>query len=60
MEVFSTPRCSRSVTYSLVGASFNIVSDFYLLFLPIPAVLGLQMPTKRKLGVLAIFGTGLA
>ena len=59
VEVFSTPRCERSVTYSLVGGSFNIVSDFYLLLLPIPAVMGLQMPTKKKIGVLAIFGTGL-
>ena len=60
VEVFGTPRCNRSIVYSLVGASFNIVSDFYLLLLPIPAVMGLQMPTRRKFGVIAIFGTGLA
>ena len=59
VQASASLECKRSVTYSLFTASFNIVTDFYMLFLPIPAVLGLQMPGKRKIGVLAIFGTGL-
>ena len=38
---------------------FNVVSDFYLLILPIPVVWQLQMPSKRKIGVCAIFMTGI-
>lgn len=60
VEAASSPRCHRNETYGLVNSGFNIVSNFYLLILPIPAVMGLQMPTKRKFGVLAVFGTGLA
>ena len=60
LEASTMPLCSkRTVTFSLFSASFNIVTDFYILLLPIPAVMGLQMPTKRKVGVLAIFATGL-
>ncbi|KAL8763457.1 MAG: hypothetical protein Q9184_000765 [Pyrenodesmia sp. 2 TL-2023] len=59
VEASASPRCSRSVAFGLFSASFNIASDFYLLFLPIPAVLALQMPQKKKIGVLAIFATGL-
>lgn len=32
--------------------------DWYLLILPIPAVLALQMSTAKKLGVLVVFMTG--
>ena len=60
LEAAYSPICQKAETYGLVNSVFNIVSDFYLLILPIPAVLGLQMPTKKKLGVLAVFGTGLA
>lgn len=59
LEAAGSARCQRSVKFGVFSASFNIFTDFYMLFLPIPAVLGLQMPTKKKVGVLAIFGTGL-
>ena len=58
---FANPRCgTRTITFSLVMTSFSIASDFYLFILPIPAVLGLQMRTGKKLGILAIFMTGLS
>ena len=60
LEATSTSNCQKGVTYSVFEGAFDIISDFYLLILPIPAILGLQMPTKRKFGVLAVFGTGLA
>jgi hypothetical protein len=40
---------------SIVG----IVSDFYILFIPIWFVSGLQLPLGRKIGVSAIFLSGL-
>lgn len=61
LESFSKARYgSRTITFSLVMTSFSVVSDFYLFVLPIPAVLGLHMRTGKKLGILAIFMTGLS
>ncbi|KAF2874876.1 hypothetical protein BDV95DRAFT_462535, partial [Massariosphaeria phaeospora] len=40
------------------GAIYNIVSDGGALLLPIIGVWNLQMDTRRKLGVVAIFGVG--
>lgn len=36
----------------------NILFDFYVLILPIPAILALQLSTSKKIGVLLIFLTG--
>lgn len=36
----------------------NILFDWYVLILPIPAVLALQLSTAKKVGVLMIFLTG--
>lgn len=38
---------------------FGIISDIYLLMIPIRSVYQLQLPIKRKLGVIAIFLVGL-
>ena len=38
----------------------NIITDFALLLMPVPMVWNLQMDSRRKLGVCAIFATGLA
>lgn len=37
----------------------NVISDFALLFLPIPMLWKLQMTLKKKMGLATIFGTGL-
>ncbi|ROV87881.1 hypothetical protein VSDG_09530 [Cytospora chrysosperma] len=39
-------------------AVLNVVSDFYILVLPLPAVLGLNLPAKKKAGLVALFSTG--
>ncbi|KAL9019834.1 MAG: hypothetical protein Q9185_002883 [Variospora sp. 1 TL-2023] len=36
----------------------NIITDFGLLFLPLPSVRKLQMNLKKKMGVAAVFATG--
>ncbi len=38
---------------------FNILSDLYLLILPISGVMGLNLKRRRKIGVILIFMTGL-
>lgn len=44
-----------SVAFSVVGLGI----DIYLLVLPIGAVLRLQIPLQRKIGISLIFLTGL-
>ena len=45
-----------SVPIAAVGLGINV----YLLVLPITAVMQLQLPTRRRIGVILIFMTGLA
>lgn len=44
-----------SVSQAVVG----LVIDLVLLVMPIVAVQGLQMPTKRKIGIMVIFTVGI-
>ena len=47
---------SWNMTY-IVG-SFGVISDFYILGLPIPLILRMNLPRKKKIGVCALFMTG--
>ena len=38
---------------------FGVLSDIYIYLLPIPVLWNLQMAFKRKMGIIAIFFTGL-
>ena len=54
------PKCE--VTGDLLGvvtAAISIFNDFFIIAIPIPAVMSLQLPTKKKVGVIAIFLAGL-
>jgi large subunit ribosomal protein L36e len=45
---------------SMLGTGFfNVFSDFALLLLPVRSIWKLHVPIKKKLGVLAVFATGL-
>ncbi|KAI3401887.1 hypothetical protein diail_6446 [Diaporthe ilicicola] len=53
-------RCGQpNLDISAAQGIFSAVTDLYVLTIPISSVLALQLQTKRKLGVLAIFLTGL-
>ena len=54
-----TPRCARTRTLGQIQGAVNVVSDFYLLVIPIHAVWTLQMPRRKRLGVIGIFMVGL-
>ena len=55
-----TPRCHRQVVLvAYVQGPFNILSDLFLLLLPLPAVWKLQVSPQKKFGIIAIFLTGL-
>ena len=44
--------------FSIPTGVIGMLVDWYLLMLPIPAVLTLQMSTAKKFGILIIFMTG--
>lgn len=52
-------RCNNTKTLSYVMSIVNIISDFYLLCLPIPVVWTLQLQVRKKIGVIAVFMTGI-
>ena len=43
----------------LVHSAFNVVTDFWILVLPMPLILKLQLPRARKIGLVAVFSAGL-
>ncbi|KAJ5638743.1 hypothetical protein N7528_001133 [Penicillium herquei] len=56
----TTGHCvNRSALY-IATAAFNIASDLALIVVPIPLVMGLQMPRIQKWGLLAMFMVGCA
>ena len=45
---------------SMLGTGFfNVFSDFALLMLPVRSIWKLQVPMKKRLGILAVFATGM-
>ncbi|KAI0102816.1 hypothetical protein GGR51DRAFT_280366 [Nemania sp. FL0031] len=50
--------CLDTVLLYLIGSIADVVFDFIILFLPVPAILRLQLPTSRKLSLLVIFALG--
>lgn len=52
-------RCLNSFAIIVTSAAFNVASNITTVFLPVRAIWRLQMPLKRKIGVSAVFMTGL-
>ena len=60
IEAGFSPRChDQFIMVSYVRGPFNLLSDLYLLFMPLPAVWQLQLPLQKRLGIAGIFLTGL-
>ena len=51
-------KCEKQETYAIIQGAVNVAVDLLILILPIPVVLKLRMRRGRKIGILAIFGTG--
>ena len=73
MLIFSTPRrgmtwaehllmkeLSRALIVRVVTSCFGVVIDLVILLLPMIAVMPLQLPPRRKIGVVCVFMTGLS
>ncbi|MCJ1312836.1 hypothetical protein MMC25_006512 [Agyrium rufum] len=55
---FSRPFTSGTDETEIPLGAFGVVIDFYILLLPVAAIIPLQLPRVRKIGVLIIFLTG--
>ena len=51
--------CIDLLAAFVAASAINVVSDFSILLLPLYLISKLQIPTRRKIGVLAIFAVGL-
>lgn len=45
--------------FSAAQGVFSVVTDFYVLAVPIGSTLKLHLPSRRKIGLCAVFATGL-
>jgi hypothetical protein len=55
-------RCKTCLLYSAfpwATGIFNMISDFYILLLPMPLIFGMLMPLARRIRIASIFGLGL-
>lgn len=50
---------AKGVILSVPQAAVGLGIDIVLLVMPIAAVVGLQLPTKRKIGIMIIFMFGI-
>ena len=50
---------AKDIPLGITQGAINVASDFSIFCLPIPVVWKLQLPRKKKVGVLMIFMTGL-
>jgi len=52
------PFCVQNYKVTILQSVFGVATDFYVLLLPVAKVWQLQLPFRRKVGVIAIFMTG--
>ena len=51
--------CINNNANIIATGAFNFVLDVLIFILPIYAIVHLQMPIKQKIGISAVFATGL-
>jgi hypothetical protein len=57
---FSTDRCEMEKFNNYMFPVFNVVSDFYVVTIPIPVVIRFHMSKGKKIRVCSVFTLGLA
>jgi hypothetical protein len=55
----ASERCAKLSSQWHSLAAFNLLSDVYLVIIPIPVVMKLQMSTDKKIRVCSVFMTGI-
>lgn len=59
IETVLSSRCKKQfVVTGYFRGPFNVLSDVYLLLLPLPAVWKLHLPLRKRIGIAGIFLTG--
>ncbi|KAL9127418.1 MAG: hypothetical protein Q9217_003714, partial [Psora testacea] len=51
--------CINNEMVFVAGGAINMISDFLILLIPIVSIWRLKMPVKKRIGVCAIFATGI-
>lgn len=59
VESFGTPQYLRTFKLCVPTATFSLVSDVYILILPLIAISHLQLSMAKKIGVATMFSTGI-
>ncbi|KAI9885609.1 MAG: histone deacetylase [Watsoniomyces obsoletus] len=59
ITLIPTAKCIPLFKFTTAALSLNVLEDLLVLVLPIPGVLQLHLPKRQKIGVLAIFMTGM-
>ncbi|KAI1014482.1 hypothetical protein LB504_012085 [Fusarium proliferatum] len=55
----TTVQCATYYNHMIFATACNIASDIMLILLPIPIVINISLPKKRKIGLCCVFGLGL-
>ena len=59
-ETYGSRRCyQQSVDTNLSVGLLNAITDFYILWIPLPLVWHLNLPTRKKIGLVLVFLQGL-
>lgn len=58
LSALLSPRCVQTRPVITTLGVFNVVSDLYLILIPLPAVWSLQLPLRKKIGLATMFLTG--
>ncbi|RGP63033.1 hypothetical protein FSPOR_8833 [Fusarium sporotrichioides] len=62
-QIFPDPGtfCHAAISPSLIwtGLSFNLITDFYLIMIPMPMLWKAAMPWPQKIGLITLFSCGL-
>ena len=58
LESSQTPRCQQSVIMDYPQGIFGVISDLYIFVLPMPNIVKLNLPYRKKVGIAAIFAVG--
>ncbi|KAL8941936.1 MAG: hypothetical protein Q9216_001964 [Gyalolechia sp. 2 TL-2023] len=51
-------KCQKQEIYTEIQGTFNVIIDILALTLPMPIIRRMSLPMSKKIGILAIFGTG--
>ena len=57
-RLVSSATCIHKPPVYITQAAFGCVTDLMLLVLPVPTLVGLQMSTRKKVGLVCLFGIG--